>query len=190
MVMPNRTYELRNLYFQQSSYKNEKPKYSVPSLMQWPENEYFSSLKQDTELMDNALMPEDTYSTGSISQQVFGNHVKQQYLSLKHAGNLFYERCRLHDRHIKDINHRHLEIQKKKFGVEINNSGDMAKRLSNLESQLLQLESQKRDEQLAFWKDTVELREKLFENADSYRQAKQRIDIFSDVEGQYGGPFI
>jgi len=51
---------------------------------------------------------------------------------------------------------------------------------------LLQLEQSRRDEELAFWKDTVELREKLFENSVDYRAAKHRESIFSDVETDYG----
>ena len=100
--------------------------------------------------------------------------------------NLFYERCKLNKQHIQDIDHRHLEIQEKKFGVEINLTPDNSKRLSNLEGQLLQLEQARREEELAFWKDTVELREKLFENSVDYRAAKHRGSIFSDVESDYG----
>jgi hypothetical protein len=97
--------------------------------------------------------------------------------------NLFFERCKLNKQHIQDIDHRHMQIQEKKFGAELNLD---AKRLSNLEGQLLQLEQSRRDEELAFWKDTVELREKLFENSVDYRAAKHRESIFSDVETDYG----
>jgi hypothetical protein len=72
------------------------------------------------------------------------------------------------------------------FGVQINNAPDKARRLSNLEGQLLQLESQRRDEELAFWKDTVDLREKLFEGAASYKDANHRYSVFSDVEAGDG----
>jgi hypothetical protein len=80
-----------------------------------------------------------------------------------------------------------MEIQEKLFGIQINNFPDRAKRLSNLEGQLLQLEGQRRDEEIAFWKDTVELRAKLFEHAVAYKDAKQRFSILSDVEGKYAG---
>ena len=78
------------------------------------------------------------------------------------------------------------DVLEGEFGVKINNSPDKAKRLSNLEGQLLQLEIQRRDEQIAFWKDTVELREKLFEGAATYKDANHRYSIFSDVEEKYG----
>jgi hypothetical protein len=182
----NTSAELRELYFQQS---RDSPKASgyifYDSLLQWPTNSYFNKFIPDSVLLEQSLstIEKPAYS---IAEQVFGNLKEQQYIGLKHLSNLFYERAKLHQQHTRDINHSHMQIQDKKFCVEINKFPENAKRLSNLESQLLQLEQQRRDEELAFWKDTVELREKLFESAAAYKQAKQRYSIFSQVEGQYG----
>jgi len=184
-MMPNKTYELRNLYFQQSQYSVQEAEQDYPLLLKWPENAYFEKFKPDADLLQKALSPLEKSAAYSIADQVFGSQKQLEYLSLKHLANLFYERCKLHKQHIKDIDHRHIQIQEKKFGVEINNFPDRGKRLSNLESQLLQLEQQRRDEELAFWKDTAELREKLFEKAAIYRAAKHRYSVFSDVEAQY-----
>ena len=184
--MPNKTYELRNLYFQQSQYSAEpaKPVYSL--FLQWPEKGYFEKFKPDADLLQKALSPLEKSVTNSIADQVFGNLKQIEYLDLKHSANLFYERCRLHYQHISEIDRRHIEIQERKFGVEINHNQDRARRLSNLEGQLLQLDSQRRDEELAFWKDTVELRQKLFESAATYKAANHRSSVFSDVETKYG----
>ena len=185
-MMPNKTYELRKLYFEQNQYSAEPAKPEYPLLLQWPEKGYFNKLKPDAELLQRALKPEKNIEEKTVSEQIFGNEIKQQSIDLYHTANLFYERCRLHRNHTAEIDRRHIEIQEKKFGVEINKTPDRAKRLSNLESQLLQLEGQRREEELAFWKDTVELRASLFENSADYRAAKQRSDIFSDVEADYG----
>jgi hypothetical protein len=184
-MMPNKTYELRNLYFQQSQYSVQPTRIEYPFLLNWPENEYFNKFKPDADLLQEALSPLKKSLDYSVADQVFGNQKQLEYLSLKHLSNLFYERCRLHSQHIKDIEHRHIQIQEKKFGVEINHTPENAKRLSNLEGQLLQLEKEQRDEELTFWKDTSELREKMFEKAALYKTAKQRYSIFSDVEGKY-----
>ena len=185
MVMPNKTYELRNLYFQNSrhSTKQAKPEYSV--LLQWPDKTYFEKFKPDVDLLQKALSPLRK-STYSIADQVFGNQKQQKSTSLRHLTNLLHERAKLHRQHIQDIDHRHLQIQEQLFGVKINSSPEKARRQSNLESQLLQLEQQRRDEELAFWKDSVELRQGLFESAAAYKDAKHRYSIFSDVEGQNG----
>lgn len=185
-MMPNKTYELRNLYFQQSQYSVPQPdSCDYTSILQWPKKGYFETFKPDADLLQKALSPLEKSVSNSIADQVFGNQKQLEYLGLKHLTNLFYERCQLHKQHIYDIDHRHLEIQEKKFGVEINHTPDNAKRLSNLEGQLLQLEQQRRDEELAFWKDTAELREKLFEGAAAYKDANQRHSVFADVEADY-----
>ena len=186
MTMPNKTYELRNLYFQQSQYSAKQAKPDYPPFLQWPDKGYFDKFKPDADLLQKALSPLEKSITSSTADQVFGNLKQLEYLGLKHSANLFYERCRLNKQNIEEIDRRHLEIQEKKFGVEINNFPDKAKRLSNLEGQLLQLEQQRRDEELAFWKDTVELREKLFESAAAYKAANHRYSVFSGVEAQYG----
>jgi hypothetical protein len=187
-MMPNKTYELRNLYFQQSQYAMPPSITAAhPALLTWPANGYFERLKPDAELLQEALIPIINETT-TISQQIFGNEAKQQHIGLQHLANLFYERCRLHKRHVDDINHSHLEIQGHLYGVVINRNADRAKRMSSLETQLLQLESAKREEELAFWKDTAELREKMFEGAGTYRSANQRLNLFSGMEGAYGSP--
>ena len=186
MTMPTKTYELRNLYFQQSQYsiKQETPDY--PLFLQWPDKGYFGKFKPDAYLLQKLLSPLEKSVTNSVADQVFGNLKQIEYLDLKHSANLFYERCKLHKQHIEEIDRRHIEIQERKFGVEINNFPDKARRLSNLEGQLLQLDSQRREEELAFWKDTVELRQKLFESASKYKAANHRYSVFSDVEAKYG----
>ena len=183
--MPNRTYELRNLYFQQSRYsaKQEKPDY--PPFIQWPSSNYLEKFKPDAYLLQKALAPVEK-STDSLADQVFGNQKRQQYSNLKHLGNLLEERSRIYREHVRDIDERHLEIQGKLFGVQINFYPDRARRLSNLEGQLLQLEQQRRDEELAFWKDSVELRQGLLESTNFYKDAKHRYSVFSNVEAQYG----
>jgi hypothetical protein len=185
-MIPNKTYELRNLYFQQSQYFAQQAKPEYPLLLRWPENEYLNQFKPDAKLLQKALSPLNKSQSHNVADQIFGNQKQLEYLGLKHLANLFYERCRLHNQHIQDIDHRHMEIQEKKFGAEINHTPENSKRLTSLEGQLLQLEQARRDEELAFWKDTVELREKLFENSVDYRAAKHRESIFSDVEADYG----
>ncbi len=185
MTMPNSLYEIRNLYLQQSQYSVKEAKPEYPLLLHWPKNNYLKQFTPDAETLQKVLSPAVTPGNNNIADQLFGNQKQFEYLNLKHLSNLFQERCRLHEQHIKDIDHSNMQIQEKKFGVEINMIPENAKRLSNLESQLLQLEQQRRDEELSFWKDSAELREKMFEKAGLYRAAKQRYSVFSDVEDKY-----
>ena len=187
-MMPNKTYELRNLYFQQSQYSanQDDQQDHCPPLLQWPAKGYFDTLKVDADLLQKALSPFADYKLGSLSEQVFGNELKGQKINLQHTANLFYERCQLNKKHIEDIDDRHIKIQERLFGVEINNFPDRQKQLRTLEGQLMQLEHQRRQEELAFWKDTVDLRQQLFETATDYRNNQHRYNIFSGVENHYG----
>lgn len=174
------------MYFQQSQYSVKQAEPYYPPLLQWPEKGYFEKFKTDADLLQTAISPLEKSVSYTVADQVFGNQKQLEYLGLKHSANLFYERCKLHKQHIQDIDHTHIKVQERLFGAKINALPDKARRLSNLEGQLLQLEQQRRDEELAFWKDTVELREKLFESAATYKAANHRYSIFSDVEAEYG----
>jgi len=185
--MYNTTAPTGELYSQHSQYSGQKPEDpSYDSLLQWPSNGYFDKFKPDADLLQKALSPIERSKTYSVADQVFGNQKQVEYTGLRHLAHLFSERTQLHSQHIKDIGHRHIQIQEKLFGVKINNFPDRARRLSNLEGQLLQLEKEKREQELAFWKDTVELRERLFEGAAAYKAARHRYSVFSDVEAKYG----
>jgi hypothetical protein len=185
-MMPNKTYEIRQLYIQQSQYQVEPVEPPQPPLLQWPDSGYFEKLRPDAELLQRCLTQEIEAGKGSVADEVFGSQKLQYYTGMKHLVNLLSERSTLHRQHLYDIDHRHLQIQEELFGVRINFNPDRAKRLTALEGQLLQLEQQRREEELAFWKDTVELREKLFEAAGAYKTSRHRYSIFSAVEGKHG----
>jgi len=148
----------------------------------WPAGRDFLIFRPDAYLWQGALSSDQQPTDHSLADQVFGNQRRQEYLNLTHLANLLYERASLHKQHLRDIDHRHIQIQEDLFGVRINNSPDKARRQSNLENQLLQLEGQRRDEELAFWKDSVDLREKLFDTASTYKAAKHRYSVFAAVE--------
>ncbi len=185
-MIPNKTYEIRQLYIQQSQYRVEPAEASQPPLLQWPDSGYFDKLKPDADLLHRCLSEEVKATGSSVADEVFGQQKEHEYTGMKHLVNLLQERSTLHRQHLYDIDHRHLQVQEELFGVRINFNADRSKRLTALEGQLLQLEQQRREEELAFWKDTVEIREKLFESAGAYRTSKHRYAIFSAVEGKNG----
>jgi len=186
---PSKQYEIVNLHIQQNqyTYAGEEKKPEFPPLLNWPVQGYFDRLKPDADLLQQALSVSRDYPSGHLSEQVFGADLKNQTLNLHHLSNLFYERSHLHQNHLADINSRHVKTQERLFGAEISHTPDRAKNIQRLEAQLMQLEQQRRDEESAFWKDTVDLRQQMFETASDYRSVRQRYAIFSDLEdGQDG----
>ena len=80
-MMPNTTYELRNLYFQQSQYSAKQAKPYYPLFLRWPEKGYFDKFKPDADLLQKALSPLEKSVTNSIADQVYS---KDNYLLCKH----------------------------------------------------------------------------------------------------------
>jgi len=174
--------ELQDTYVGPGDYTVNPAVVNSPSPYGYLEVPRGQGLRQDTYLLEQMLRA-PTGSPDHLAEQVFKSQKQQESIVFQHLANLLQERHQLYRQHLQDIDHRHGQIQQELFCVRINKASDSAKRLSNLESQLLQLEGNRREEALAFWKDAAELRDKLFERATSYRAARDRYDILTGVEG-------
>jgi hypothetical protein len=186
-MMPNKTLEIRELYQQQNPpyLQNQLKAYQSQPVLNWPADGYFNRFEPDSKLLQDSLKPE-THQYDNIADKIFGGQKKQNLLKLKHSGNLFYERCNLHNNHIKEIDNTITDLSGKLFSAGLGNFPDGEKRQSSLENQMLQLEHQRREEQLSFWKDTVDLRKDLFENAAEYKTADNRYRLLTGMENNYG----
>ena len=102
--MPNKTLEIRELYLQQSPLylQNQINTYSADNIINWPGDGYFNQFEPDSRLLQDSLKPQTEENT-NIADKIFGDQKKRHHLNLRHSGNLFYERCKLHNSHIKEI---------------------------------------------------------------------------------------
>jgi len=181
----NRIGELRELYFQQSQYAvnptlaAERP---YDSLLQWPSNDYFDRLRPDAILLRQALTPYVNPKTSTIAEQVFGNQARQQKIGLKHLANILYERAFLHAKHLKEIDRRLMHSHEKLSILKMHFPIDAGRTQQNLERLVVQMEQERRTEEVDFWKDTTEIRQKLFEEAGAYSATKRRKDMLYGVE--------
>jgi hypothetical protein len=185
-MIPNKTYELKDLYFQNSQYSAEQtPASSYDSLLQWPATGYFDRLKPDFALLKEALASYPSRGIPTVAEQVFGNQARQQKIGLKHLVNILYERAVLHRSHLKDIDRRLMDCQEKLSIIKMHFPVDGGRSQQNLEKLIIDLEKQRHDEELNFWKDTTEVREKLFEQANVYGATKRRKDMLYGVEDKH-----
>lgn len=184
----NRTAELRELYFQQSRYsptyieESGKPYKPYGSLFQWPSNGYFD-FRNDANLLNQLLQPYPAPGSNSVAEQVFGYQGRQQKLSLKHLANILYERALLHKSHLKEINRSLMHSHEKLSLLKMHFPVDAGRSQQNLERLVLQLQQQRRDEELAFWKDSSEIRQKVFEQASEYSATTHRKNMLYGLEG-------
>lgn len=179
----NITAESQKLYFQQSQYSVSKPEdYSYDSLLQWPSNGYFDKFRSDAALLKQALTAYANPEVSTVAAQVFGNQAREQRIGLQHQANVLYERALLHATHLKEIDRRLMNCHEKISILKMHFPIDGGRTQQNLERLVLQLEQERRTEEINFWKDTAEIREKLFEDAGAYSATKRRENMLCGVE--------
>ncbi len=119
---------------------------------------------------------------GTLAEKVFGQHLEEQKASGHHLGALLSERWRLYHDHIEDLRN---EIN------DLRNRLNMVARPyvilhpmigANLERALFKLESDARKEQVEFWKDSAEIRDKMLDVAHEYRKGVDRSRLFGQGE--------
>jgi len=77
-----------------------------------------------------------------------------------------------------------MDCQEKLSIIKMHFSVDGGRSQQNLEKLIIDLEKQRHEEELNFWKDTTEVREKLFEQANVYSATIRRKDMLYGVEEQ------
>ena len=163
-------------------YQDQEKDPYVNSLFSWPRNEYFQIFMPDANLF-NKYLPEksETRYTG-MANDIFGQQLKQQRFSLKHIGNLLYERTTLHQRHLNAINHSLFDLRSRRLCLDMGYQQDKTREKTALDKVVVSLEQERRNEDLAFWKDTAEMRKELFSDAGEYQAIANRFNLFADFE--------
>lgn len=176
---------LEELYRTHSRYGDQEgtvPAYPCGPLLQWPQNGYFEKFQRDAALLKEALSPSAVPREATLAEQVFGSQARQQKIGLGHLANVLYERAVLHRKHLRDIDWRLTECQDRLSVLKMHFPLDGGRPQQHLEKLILELEKQRHDEEIGFWKDSAEIRQQLFENAAIYGAAKHRQDMLYGVE--------
>jgi hypothetical protein len=180
----NQNVELKELYSQQSGYSGptlvDAP---YGSLFQWKSNGYFDKFGSDAALLQQALTPYAHPSASTVASQVFGVQARGQRIGLQHKSNVLYERARLHAEHLKEIDRHLMDCYERLSILKMHFPLDGGRTQQNLEKTVLQLEQERRTEEINFWKDSAEIRGKLFEDAGIYSATKRRENMLIGVEG-------
>ncbi len=183
---PYTFHKVQEAYFARSQYEPPQPYSHGDSLLEWPGNRYFDSLKKDVPLLEEtvASAPEVQAYPATLADQVFGHQKRSHAISVKHLLNLLYERSRLHCRHLKDIDHRLMDCHSR-----LSIARDLSPMRAdleqvNLERLIVGLEKDRRKAELDFWKDSKDLREGLFEGAMEYGAASRRARMLSGLEDE------
>ena len=179
----DRPTQIREPYLDPSLYAGGQQQHGLyDSLLQWPRNGYFNQFKPDAALLHEALTSYSRPQAMTVAEQVFGGQARQQRINLKHLANILYERALLHKSHVKDIDRRLMEFQEKLSILKMHFPLDGGRTQQSLEKLIIDLEKQRHDTELGFWKDSTEIRNGLFENAATYSATQHRKDLLCGVE--------
>jgi hypothetical protein len=176
---------LEGQYSHRSQY--DEPQRAVPAypcgpLLPWPPNGYFEQFQRDAALLKEVLSPYAGPRDATLAEQVFGSQARQQRIGLGHLANVLYERALLHQKHLRDIDWRLVDCQDRLSVLKMHFPLDGGRPQQHLEKLILELEKQRHDEEIGFWKDSAEIRQQLFENAALYGAAQRRQDMLYGVE--------
>ena len=156
--------------------------YLYGPLGQGAQDSCFEKFHRDAALLKEALSMDCGARDATLAERVFGSQARQEKIGLGHLSNILYERAVLHKKHLRDIDWRltdcldRLSILKMQFPL----GGSRSQQ--HLEKLIIDLEKQRHDEEISFWKDSAEVRQQLFEGAATYSAAQRRKDMLSGVE--------
>ena len=160
--------------------------YSRDPLLHEPPSGRGRKFTLDAALLQEALRAYAAPGDSTLVAQVFGSQTRQQNISLRHLANILYERASLNRGRIEDLDRRLTDCQDRLSVSKMLFPLDGGKSQQNLERLLLDLEKQRHEEELAFWKDSAEIRQQLFENAAVYNALKRRAGMFYGMEAGHG----
>lgn len=143
---------------------------------------YLDQFKLDAVLLREALSQYAGPRDATLAEQVFGGQARQQRIGLGHLSNTLYERSLLHANRLRDIDRRLVDCQDRLSVLKMHLPLDAGKVQQHLEKLIIDLEGQRHDEQVSFWKDSTEIRQLLFDNAAAYGAARRRRDMLGGLE--------
>lgn len=124
--------------------------------------------------------------TGSLADRVFGQQLRKGSATTESLQALLDKRSDLFKHMMHDLYDRRNEVTNRIHlagrGYGLRTAQDMAR----LDKMLLDMESEIRSEELAFWKDTAEVQGQILEAYFEHAAVKQRASLFDDAGEEHG----
>ena len=136
--------------------------------------------RSDTDRLLKDLFQDSAFAS-RLSERVFGTQLKRTGAVVQNLDQLLNDRSQILDRNLREINQRRNEIANRLSIARRPNSIRTPQEVARIEKMLFDLESQRRDEYLNFWKDLARTRGDLLEAAGGYQAAKNRASLFGGI---------
>ncbi|MCB9852793.1 MAG: hypothetical protein H6819_06835 [Phycisphaerales bacterium] len=168
-----------------TSYRERPPKWTLVE----EKTDYRSPTQRYIDSVDQSVRDSRSFaslgSANDVASFVFTNQVAANETTSRQLAYVIEERRALQQRHLKDIQFRIDELMERKPlrrpGLGFYDDAT----LTEVERQILKLELEKRDVELALWRDTHELRSSLVNERRDREATRRRLGYF--VAGDYGG---
>jgi len=171
-------------YFSNSQYHAPNQEDSLQSYPYRANPKYAGiGLESDKYLLQEILIPSPS-SYSSMAGQIFGQQALKERLGLKQLIGLLTERYQMHSKHLSEIKRRNMKCQEQLCVARLNSKLDGGRNALFQERLLLDLEEKQRQEELDFWKDTSEIRQKILERGSEYSATRRRASWLHGLEGE------
>ena len=136
--------------------------------------------RSDTDRLLKDLFQDSAFAS-RLSERVFGTQLKRTGVAVQNLDQLLSGRNQILDRNLREINQRRNEIANRLSIARRPYSIRTPQDVARIEKMLFDIESQRRDEYLNFWKDLARTRTELFEAAGEYQATKNRASLFGGI---------
>jgi len=124
-------------------------------------------------MLEDIRQPYDL-QTFDIPSAVFANQAAEHALSSYHLADVIQQRREMAKSHMADIKFRLNDLIEERSITKMLNLAPDARKLGNIERNILDLEKQQRDIQSTLWKDTLDLQSTLLQERSEYLATRRR----------------
>lgn len=124
--------------------------------------------------------------TGSLADRVFGQQLRHGSATTESLRASLDKRSELFKHMMHDLYDRRNELTNRLHLARRPYSIRAPQEMARLDKMLLDMESEIRSEELAFWKDTAEVQANLLEAYFEHAAVKQRASLFDGPEEEHG----
>lgn len=182
---PYTPYERKTLYSQRSPRDDdaESGENSVGGIAHYLRPVYLAPLSYGRQEEAEAAGEVDV---GSLADRVFGQQLRRGSATTESLQTLLDKRSELFKHMMHDLYDRRNELTNRLHLARRPYSIRAPQEVARLDKMLLDMESEIRSEELAFWKDTAEVQGNLLEAYFEHAAVKQRASLFDGPEEEHG----
>jgi nitrate reductase assembly molybdenum cofactor insertion protein NarJ len=123
----------------------------------------------------------------SLADRIFGRQLEEKQLWTAHFENILGERNRIYHHQMEEIQEEISHLKGRLESLSRPYSIHPPQLKTQLERILWQTGNEQRREQVRFWKDLLDIKDRMIQNSIEYRQTQDRSTLLQPEEEKYNG---